>query len=283
MLREFSKDKNNFYRLQNPVNPDMPYMRDDMVYGLLAHTAKNSKFFDSFKIFDSGKIWNKTATRAKGQGGNKFASAFVNEETELGIMLYQKTIDQWNKDPILEAKHIVRTIAKELELGKVSFEKTKFLQFHPKKQAIIKIDDLVIGFVGALHPLILQNQKIGETSEVVYLSLIITTIVEQLETAKEHIYTYESLQDQIIRRDLCFVVDANKDFDKVITAVKKVPEVKEVEVFDVYAGKNLGEDKKSVSIKIKIVGNGSMTTEQINEVMTKAIKAAEKAGGSLRA
>ena len=168
-------------------------------------------------------------------------------------MLYQKTIDQRNKDPILEAKHIVKTIAKELELGEIKFEKSALPQFHPKKQALIKIGDVIIGFVGALHPLILQNQKIGETSGVVYLSLSITTIVEKLKNASEHIYSYETLQDQIIWRDLCFVVDENKSFDAVITAVKKVPEVKEVDVFDVYAGKNLGDEKKSVSIKIKIV------------------------------
>jgi len=76
-----------------------------------------------------------------------------------------------------------------------------------------------------------------------------------LKSQGEKTYTYESLQDQIIRRDLCFVVDTNKDFETVISAVKKVPEVKEVEVFDVYAGKNLGDDKKSVSIKIKIIGD----------------------------
>jgi phenylalanyl-tRNA synthetase beta subunit len=59
--------------------------------------------------------------------------------------------------------------------------------------------------------------------------------------------------------------------------------VKELEVFDVYAGKNLGEDKKSVSIKIKLVWDGNMTTEQINDSMKKAITAGESAGGSLRA
>ena len=103
-----------------------------------------------------------------------------------------------------------------------------------------------------------------------------------MKTANEHIYKFETLQDQIIWRDLCFVVDANKDFEAVIKAVKNVPEVQEVEVFDVYAGKNLGEDKKSVSIKIQITGGGNMTTEQINEVMNKVIKAAETAGGNLR-
>lgn len=58
-LQEFDKDKDVCYMLQNPINPEAPYMRDDMIYGLLAHTAKNSKFFDSFKIFDIGKIWDK--------------------------------------------------------------------------------------------------------------------------------------------------------------------------------------------------------------------------------
>jgi phenylalanyl-tRNA synthetase beta subunit len=58
-LKEFGKNKDICYELQNPVNPDAPYMRDDMVYGLLAHTAKNSKFFDTFKLFDIGKVWEK--------------------------------------------------------------------------------------------------------------------------------------------------------------------------------------------------------------------------------
>ena len=60
----------------------------------------------------------------------------------LGIMLYQKAIEQWDKDPILEAKHIVRTIAQELELGMVTFEKTANPQFHPKKQATIVIKSI---------------------------------------------------------------------------------------------------------------------------------------------
>jgi hypothetical protein len=34
-----------------------------MHYELLAHVAKNSKFFDEFKIFDIGKAWNKKETK----------------------------------------------------------------------------------------------------------------------------------------------------------------------------------------------------------------------------
>lgn len=279
-LKDFEKHTEDCYTLQNPVNPEAPYMRDDMIYGLLAHTAKNSKFFDEFKIFDIGKIWNKKTKKA---WQSKFASELVNEDMAFGAILYTKNISQRDKDPIVKAKDIVRTIAKDLELGKVVFESTALSQFHPKKQANVKIGDLIVGFIGALHPIILQNNKIGETSGVVYLSLNITQIIDTANEKAEHIYSYETLQDQIIWRDICFVVDANKSFDGVISAVKNVPEVKEVEVFDVYAGKNLWEEKKSVSIKIKIVWDGNMTTEQINEILNKAIKAGESTGGSLRA
>lgn len=240
----------------------------------------------------------------------KFASDFVDEQAQLGVMLYQKNIDQRDKDPLLEAKNIVKTIVKELELGDVSFEKTSISQFHPKKQAKLVIKSIKskvkgqkidltdlglygpsteIGFIGALHPLVLQNQKIGETSGVVYISLNITTLVKNIKEAKAHSYTYESLQDQIIWRDVCFVVDANKDFDVIIQAIKDVPEIQEVTIFDVYAGENLGKDKKSISMKLKIVGDvsakdgASMTTEQINAIINKAIKAGESVGGSLRA
>ena len=79
-LKELGRNKDHMYMLQNPVNPEAPYMRDDMVYGLLAHTAKNSKFFDTFKIFDIGKIWRKDTTT---KNDSKFASDFVNEQTAL--------------------------------------------------------------------------------------------------------------------------------------------------------------------------------------------------------
>jgi len=278
-LQEFGKNKDSMYSLQNPFNLDAPFLRDDMVYGLLSYTAKNSKFFDSCKLFDIGKIRSK---QEEDKGQKIFASEFVHEETQLGAILYQKNIDQRNKDPVLEAKLLITTVAKELELGTIHFEKSALSHYHPKKQARVKLGDTTIGFVGAIHPTVLQAQKIWETSGVVYISLNMTAIINNKQDAAEHIYQYETLQDQIIWRDLCFVVASNNSFEAIISAVNAIPEIEDVEVFDVYAGKNLGDDKKSVSIKIKITWNGNMTTEEINEIMNKAISAAESVGGSLR-
>lgn len=90
------------------------------------------------------------------------------------------------------------------------------------------------------------------------------------------------MQDQILRRDLSFVLDEKADFSELLKRIRSIPEIKDLQVFDLYQGENLPAGKKSLSIKIKLVGDGNMTTEQINEIMQKAIKKAESVGAELR-
>jgi phenylalanyl-tRNA synthetase beta subunit len=47
------------YNLKNPIDTDRPYMRNDLDYILVNYIAKNSKFFENFKIFDIGRIRSK--------------------------------------------------------------------------------------------------------------------------------------------------------------------------------------------------------------------------------
>jgi len=282
LINNFSaKGKEDFYSLQNPTNPEFPYLRNSMVYWLFSHLVKNSKFFDEFKIFDIGKKWSKKHDQKS--DWKKFADEFVWEKGELGMLIYKKDISKRNNDPILEAKEIVRVIAKEVWLtGKLEFKKTEHKSYHPKKQAEIMYEKERIGFLWSIHPLVLKDFKLPENAWIVYIALRMDQLIDALKKTWEHAYTYETLQDQIVYRDLCFVVDWNKDFGWVLDAVKNIPEIKSVEVFDVYAGQNLGEWKKSVAFKIKIAGDWNTTTEQINEVMNKAIKEWEKAGWKLR-
>ena len=125
MAEDFGEQKENLLMLQNPINPEMPYLRNNLVYGLLSHVAKNSKFFDDFTVFDIGKVWNtyeskeqrdkeiKRDVSAAIKKGN-FASNSVVEKMALGAMLYTKTISTRNNDPFLKAKTIVETLVKEL-------------------------------------------------------------------------------------------------------------------------------------------------------------------------
>ena len=78
------------------------------------------------------------------------------------------------------------------------------------------------------------------------------------------------------------MIKANESFEKVITTLEKMQEIDEVRLFDLYQGENLGEGKKSLTVQIKIKGDGTMTTDAINTVMQNAIKKVEATGALLR-
>jgi len=282
-LQQFGKEADQFYSLQNSVNIDTPYLRDNMIYNLLWYATKNSKFFDNFKIFDIWNIWNKWSIKDN-KKDKTYANSFVDESFELGALVYEKSLENWNHDPFLTAKSLLNPLMRRLDIsGNISFATTNHTFFHPKKQADISIWNIVIWQIASIHPLILKEHKIPETAWLCYISISLPKIIEIKNNLQKKSTSYETLQDQIVWRDLCFVVDNTDSFEPVLNAIKDIKEIRELEVFDAYEWKNLGEGKKSISLKIKIMWDGNLTTEQINEIMNKAIAAAENAWWKLRA
>lgn len=255
-------------------------MRDKMLYNFISIAQKNSKFFDSFKLFDIGKVRNKTRALITTGLDPRYAEQHISEHLTLGALIYQKNNENWQTDTILSLKGIVEQIINQLGIkGKIFFEKSEFSCFHPKKQAKILLRNgavpLELGYIATLHPLQLQNYKFPETAQLSFLELdldFIKSLMFQQGYEKE----YETLQDQLLRRDLSFVLENDADFGTVIAALEKMAAIEQVKVFDLYQGANLGEEKKSISLQLKIKGDGSMTTEAINTILQEAIKKGEQ-------
>jgi phenylalanyl-tRNA synthetase beta chain len=80
------------------------------------------------------------------------------------------------------------------------------------------------------------------------------------------------------------MVDKNLEVGNIIFSVKKVDKlIKEVNLFDIYIGKNIDGDKKSVAFAVKIQPEQNLTTEEIDNISNKIIKEIEsKFEGILR-
>ena len=89
-----------------------------------------------------------------------------------------------------------------------------------------------------------------------------------------------------VRRDLALLVDENVAFDAIYTIARQTEKslLKNVNLFDVYQGKNLPEGKKSYAISFTLQDNSkTLTDEQIDKIMTKLQKNFEnEIGASLR-
>ena len=128
----------------------------------------------------------------------------------------------------------------------------------------------------------MKANKLPENANLTFVEISLEAIKALRAEATEKTYIYETMQDQILWRDLSFVIDEKSDFSKVLSALRKIEEVKDIRVFDVYQWENLPAGKKSISLQIKIMGDGNMTSEQIGAIMQKAIDAVSKVGGELR-
>jgi len=96
--------------------------------------------------------------------------------------------------------------------------------------------------------------------------------------------TYETLQDQIVWKDVSFALPAERTYGTVVDAVRNVEGICDVELLDLYKGDRLIAGTKSISLRLKIrgTGDGDITPEYTNSVLSTAIAAVENTWASLR-
>jgi phenylalanyl-tRNA synthetase beta chain len=278
-LELFGVDINTLYHFKNPIDLDKPYMRDNLDYILINYIYKNSKFFDEFKIFDIGRVWSKLWDKKQKW---KFADEIIWEKLQLSAMYYKKNNKTWESDLLLVAKWEVEDLFKSLGLKDfLEYQKTDKKVYHPKKQWNIIYNWHIVWFVWAIHPIVLKENKLSEMSDLVYLSLDLEMIDENIKQIEFEPEWYETLQDQIVWRDLCFVIDESEDYGNVLDVVKNVGWISDLNVFDLYKWENLPNGKKSIAFKIKIKWE-NMQNEYINDIMKDIIKKVEKTWARLR-
>ena len=281
MVEPFGKKREDFITLTNPVNPECPLLRDTFLYQFLQVASKNSKFFDDINYFDTGKVWTKNAP--DNNVSKEYAAAHLDEQLHAWFFMYKKSINSWREDTLLEAKSVIETLLHDCELnGKITYEATSLSHFHPKKQGKILFNKQEIWVIWTVHPNILKASKLPENAGLTFVEISLEKIKELRVQWVEKTYIYETMQDQILWRDLSFVIDEKEDFSKVLSAIRTIEEVKDIHVFDVYQWENLPVGKKSISLQIKIMWDWNMTSEQIGVIMQKAIDAVSKVGGELR-
>ncbi len=268
----FDIEKKDLYEMKNGLNPERQYLRPTLLPALIEVLQKNSGFFETIRIFDIWKTW---------KIGNK-------EETTLWVLAYRKKL---HKDPLtslfLEGKLLVSEVLEQVQAKwRLTYQLSGKDYFHPVQQAEIQLNGKNIWSIQRLHPYIAESLKLVADGEILLIELSLSTLEEIASSQKKSwsrwSSSYETLQDQILWRDINFVVDIDVPYWLVVNAVSKVKEVKWVEVFDVYSWEQLEVWKKSIAMRLKIVWEEQLQTEQINQVLDKVIEKVEQIWGRLR-
>lgn len=279
-LELFEYDLKELVALRNPTAPEQKYLRPSMLLNLLEYASKNIKLYDEFVIYDS---WQ---TRDKTEEFSRFLTKQSFETTKLGIVSVQKTPTDWSKDGLLSLKSFLEVSIEKLWLsGKISYSQTQRNYAHPTKQWTILFapdstkKSVELGWIGQYHPLVLQDLKIDDTTQVVWLELEIETLAKLMGSWSEFEYAgpeYLTKQDQIVTRDVNFILDRSMSQDSIVWLIDNIPEIIAYKVIDLYTGDRLGANKKSIVYSLSIRGDGSWKTEQFSQVVDKLTQQAQK-------
>jgi phenylalanyl-tRNA synthetase beta chain len=157
---------------------------------------------------------------------------------------------------------------------------------HPGRSGTIQIGPQnVLGYFGELHPR--AAEALGADGPMIVFEVILERIPQGKQRATRAKPVLELSAFQPVSRDFAFIVDRSVKAGDIVRAAQNVDKklITDVTVFDVYEGKGIDSDKKSIAIAVTIQPREkTMTDQEIDAVAAKVVaEVTKKTGGTLRA
>ena len=246
--------------LPNPISSEMSAMRVSLLTGLLETIAYNqNRQQNRVRIFEAGLRFIPDANAELGVRQEPvFAAAIVGDKRAVHWENKAEAVDFFDLKGDLERVLSLTAARQDLQ-----FVAKPFPALHPGQSAAIMLDGKEIGFIGTIHPSIVQ--KLGIKGKPVVFELLASAISERPVPVAKEISKFPANN-----RDIAVVVDETVAAGEVLETCRKAGGEKLVGVnlFDVYQGKNLAEGKKSLAISLTIQDTEkTLEEDEINAVM----------------
>jgi len=260
--------------LQNPLSENYAGMRTTLVSGLYVTAAYNHKRgARGTALFEIGPVYHGVENEV-----------LPEEPLHLGIILTGTVSGNWcqteRQADFYDIKGLLDALCRHVGRD-VSLEELKNTAFQDGQGAAIKLGKRVVGHIGKTALSVSRSFDLPESTFVLELNL--TKIFEkQLQPAQ-----FEDIpQFPASLRDLAVVVDVILPAAAIISTIKNAggPLLKKVEVFDVYTGKPLPADKKSVALSLAFQSPERTLTDKDTEKAIERIvqKLQQQHGAELR-
>ena len=152
--------------------------------------------------------------------------------------------------------------------------------FHPGRTARVVKDGVTLGIMGEIHPAVLENYGIGVKTYVASFKL------DEMFNASDFDMQYKPLPKfPATSRDLALLCDKDIPIMKIEKLISSaVGDILEnIELFDVYQGKQIAEDKKSVAFNIRMrSAESTLTDEETDAAINRVISVLEEQNIFLR-
>jgi phenylalanyl-tRNA synthetase, beta subunit, non-spirochete bacterial len=259
---DFNTLNTEYTKLLHPMTEDHEYLRNSLIPGLVRNIAYNqARNNNDLSIFEQARIF----ARPKGQ-------TRPNEIEYLSGAISGNVIsDSWNtKSQKIDFYYLKGIVDEVLSFtnadAKFEYEATAdYANMHPGQTAKILANGQVVGLIGKLHP---KYQKDHNVDETFVFELNIDALFELNEKS---IKSQSAPKYPSVSRDLAILVKSDVENAQIISDIYENggKYLNNVTIFDVYEGKNIKTNYKSLAYHLEFLNpNDTLTDEEVEKAFS---------------
>ena len=259
------KDETNAVKLLNPLSSDLAFMRKSLLEGLLENADYNIKRKNpDIKFFELGKIYHKIAGKYQ-------------ERKQLAILVSgRNSAENWLQPKSATDFYFLKSYVKilldqlNLNIEEKALEDSRF-----SDSLELLSNGKTVARLGKVSKELLKDADIDQ--DCFYAEIELENCQKLRST--ENLKFVDIPKFNKIRRDLALLIDRNVSYNDLYKAARKNPSkfLGNINLFDVYEGKNLPEGKKSYAMSFELLNEEKTLEEKdITEVMNSLINTFKK-------
>ena len=279
--KQFSQEDKEIPIL-NPISSDLDVLRRSIFSNLSIHLKKNQdRGYEDLSLFEIGPTFF---------GKNPGEQQVVVGAIKSGKIGRKSWIEKERNVDIFDIKSdVIRSL---IELGVP--EKNLFVSenskhcYHPGRSGSITIKSEkgpLLAYFGEIHPAIIKKLDYKEPN-IYGFEIFLKNIAEPNKKIRKTKKSFQASDFQKSERDFAFVIDKIFKIGLLEKLIREIDTslIKEVNNFDVYEGKNILKDKKSVALSITLQSEEKTLDEKdIDQISKKIIEVVKsKTGATIR-
>ena len=232
--------------LANPIAAHLNVMRSSLIASLVDCLKLNlSRQQERVRLFETGRCFAR-------------AGAAYEQVMMLGGLAYGEAVpEQWGVTGRRVDFYDVKSDVEAVIAPNIArFEAAEHPALHPGRSAKATLDGVAIGWVGELHPRLQQDYDFP------YAPMVFELNLDKI-TARNVPVFHEISRQPLVRRDLSVEVAESVTAQAMLDVLKKCAPsyVSKVALFDVYRGKGIDSDKKSIAFKVLLQDTDKTLTD----------------------
>jgi phenylalanyl-tRNA synthetase beta chain len=253
--------------ISNPLSEDQHFMRFSLLHGLLELAARH-QHNAPLRFFEIGHVFE-----------HAIPNPFEIETAAWLLMLPKNEEPLWRDSGFLEHKGDTLAFIRAVSGYEADAVTSAFPSLHPGKTASLLVNGKDVASIGAVDPRLLAAYAIENR---VYCGFAYPHDMPTYHLPKWNAPS----RFPAVERDIALILAPDTPAREVIHAIREGTNgvLRDVRVFDEYRGPQIGENRKSLTVRVKLQRHDATLTDEEADTHIKQILAAlrERVGAQIR-